>query len=448
MSRTTRELLALGLPAAGLQLLWVTALAVDTAMVARLSEAEAALAGLGYATQVVFLTTVPMTALCVATVARASRHLGAGDPGAARRVVSTASLALVAYSASLALLGGGGAVAALGALEPAPEVSAQARAYLDVLLAGSVFLHLNMLLSATARAHLDARVPLAIGLGANLLNVVLDAALIGGVGGVEGLGVTGAAVGTVASQALASLWLGARLARRGAVGRPIFDPIEARRLLAIAAPVAGELALLNASFLLFLAMVGRFGAGAAAAHTVGLRVQALAYVVATGMAQATAALTGRALGEGGPLCARAIASSATRATALLAGGVGLLLLALAEPIGRGLSDPAGASLAVTWIRVLGLTMPLVGVCAALRGVFRGAGSTSVDSTLAVLSVLGVQLPLGYALGYAAGLGPLGVWLAFPAAFAARAGMQLGALRRGALGETEPTRSALAILSRS
>ncbi len=69
----------LSLPVIGLNVLNVLSLAVDTAMCGRLPNAPDALAGLGFATQIVFLLLVAMMGLSMGTVAVVSRAHGAGD---------------------------------------------------------------------------------------------------------------------------------------------------------------------------------------------------------------------------------------------------------------------------------------------------------------------------------------------------------------------------------
>jgi hypothetical protein len=73
------RLWSLSLPVIGLNVLNVLALAVDTAMCGRLPEHEAALTGLGFATQIVFLLLVAMLGLVVGAAALVSRAHGAGD---------------------------------------------------------------------------------------------------------------------------------------------------------------------------------------------------------------------------------------------------------------------------------------------------------------------------------------------------------------------------------
>ena len=75
-------------------------------------------------------------------------------------------------------------------------------------------------------------------------------------------------------------------------------------------------------------------------------------------------------------------------------------------------------------------MPVTGVWIALAGTLQGAGRTMTPLRINGAATLLVQIPLCWFLGYPMGMGPLGIWLAFPIAFTIKA--LLGGLvyRRG------------------
>ena len=116
--------------------------------------------------------------------------------------------------------------------------------------------------------------------------------------------------------------------------------------------------------------------------------------------------------------------------------MGALALLIVIPVGSILGlfnvaaeGPLGQH-ATTWIRLLGLCMPLAGVHIALAGTFQGAGATRLSLRLNLLSTLLVQIPASFLLGFPLGLGPLGVWGGFPVSFLAKAGLAIHAYRKG------------------
>ena len=88
--------------------------------------------------------------------------------------------------------------------------------------------------------------------------------------------------------------------------QPLDLPL-ARKLIAIGTPAALDIIVFNVGFLSIIGMLGRLDEIAVAAHGIGLRVQALAFVPGMSIGQATGALVGNALGAGKPDAARAVA---------------------------------------------------------------------------------------------------------------------------------------------
>ena len=132
-------------------------------------------------------------------------------------------------------------------------------------------------------------------LGSNALNVGLNYLFILGGAGFPALGLTGAALGTGLSQ-LAAVAVLTLLLARGAEPALQVRPRLARidralmsDLIRIGAPASADILILNAGFLSIVGMLGRLDPLAVAAHGMGLRVQALAFVPGMSISQAIGA---------------------------------------------------------------------------------------------------------------------------------------------------------------
>lgn len=428
----------LSLPVIGLNVLNVLSLAVDTAMCGRLPNAAAALAGLGFATQIVFLLLVAMMGLSMGTVAVVSRAHGGGDRARVEHVLRQSSQLTVLLGLSVAVLGNLVAEPILAAMGATGEARAEGLAYLRPLLLGTVFYYVSLLYAAVLRGVGNTRLPFLVALGANAINVLVNYGLILGKLGMPALGVTGAAIGTVISQVVSVLVLGA-LMRRGAASdltlRLAPAPLDgalARELFRIGAPAAVDLLILNGGFLAILGMLGRIDQVAVAAHGVGLRIQSLAFVPGLSISQATSAMVGQALGRGSADEARKVARASVALCAVVMGVIGVALLAGAHPLVAIFDVAPGSPLesySVTWMRLLGYAMPVVGVHIALTGTLRGAGATWTALGINAAATV-VQIPASALFGFSLGWGAFGVWLAFPVAFALRAALDLVAYRAG------------------
>ena len=443
----SRALVALAWPIVGLNVLQVLALAVDTAMVGRLPHAEVALTGMGYAGQLVFLLMVAMIGLTVGTVALVARAHGAGHDERVDHVFHQSSQLTLLLGVAVALVGNLLArptMVLLGADEAATEAGL---AYLRPLLLGTAFNYLNILFAAVLRGLGNTRVAFLVALGMNGLNVVFNYCLILGNLGFPALGLTGAAIGTVSSQALAvaaMFWVLRQDAVPGLCPTLQLRPIDrelAATLARIGWPAALDMVVLNASFLSIVGMLGRIDQAAVAAHAVGLRVQALAFVPGMSISQATGALVGQALGADHPKEARRVLGASMVLSFVVMTSLTAILIAFAEPIIAGFGvDPAGelGQFAVTWLTLLGYGMPLAGVYISFVGLFQGSGATRTPLYINVGSHLVVQIPLSYVLGFPLGLGAWGVWVAFPLVFIIKVVLAAIAYRSGRWARTGAT----------
>ena len=143
---------SLAWPIIGINVLTVLALAVDTAMCGRLPDADTALTGLGFATQLTFLLMVAMIGLTVGTVANVARAHGAGHDERINHVLLQATqLTLV--------LGVFGMLVGHGLMNLGPKASGAA--LFEILDASNPFL--DMLLGALLAYVVASALALTVG---------------------------------------------------------------------------------------------------------------------------------------------------------------------------------------------------------------------------------------------------------------------------------------------
>ncbi len=418
------------MPIVGLNVLGVLSLAVDTMMCGRLPDAERALTALGFAGQVIFLLMVAMMGLTVGAVALVARAHGSRDGERVDHLIQQASLLTLVVSILVALVGNALSGTLIDWLGASPDTRDVAIDYLRPLLTFAVFYYLNILYAGVLRGVGNTTLPFLVAVAYNALNVILNYGLIFGELGMPELGVVGAAWGTVISQAFGAL-LTIGLLFAGSVDevkRPVafvrLDRALSRELFRVGFPAALDMVVLNIAFLSVVAMLGWGGEIAVAAHGVGLRIQSLALVPGLGVAQAIGAMVGNALGAGRVEDAREITRAGMGLACGIMGVIGLAIIVSAEwTITALFNIPRGSELAehsLTWMRLLGLGMPIVGLHLSIVGMLRGAGATNTSLGINALATLGFQVPLSYLLGFVLGWGPFGIWLAMtPLSFAAR-----------------------------
>lgn len=438
------RLVSLAWPIIGINVLTVLALAVDTAMCGRLPNASTALTGLGFATQVSFLLMVAMMGLTVGTVATVARAYGAGHRDRIAHVLQQSTQLTLLLGLGVAVVGNLLAepiLALLGASDANIEAGLR---YLRPMLSGAAFSYLIILYAAVCRGVGNTRLAFGVSLLQNLLNFCFNYLLILGNFGFPSLGLQGAAIGTVASQAIAVLVM-IGLLRGGALPalelrlRPApLDRSLAADLVRVGTPASLDMLVLNAAFLSIVGMLGRIDELAVAAHGVGLRVQALAFVPGMSISQATGALVGQALGRSDVDEANAVVRSAIVMATVVMSTLALALIWGAGPIVALFDIPEHTELSdltVLWMKVLGYGLPIVGFNITVSGMLQGAGATRTSLRINAWGTLAFQIPASLLLGFVFGLGSFGVWLGFPLSFVFRLFLYGRAWREGSWAKT-------------
>jgi putative MATE family efflux protein len=285
----------------------------------------------------------------------------------------------------------------------------------------------------------NTRLPFLIALVATAINVLVNYGLILGRWGLPALGVAGAAWGTVAAQVF-SVFAMVIAIRRGVVpGLTLpLEPARIDRSLAnemfrIGAPAAVDMVIMNAGFMAILGMLAHLDENTVAAHGVGLRIQSLAFVPGLGVAQATGALVGQALGARDAEEARAVVRASLVLCVSIMTGLGAVLLVFDDQILRLFdvhpATPVGAY-SLLWMKILAASMPIFGVHLTFAGLLQGSGATRVSLMINFVTTAVVQTPLAWLLGFPAALAALGVWMAFPLTYLVKAALYVVVYRRG------------------
>lgn len=411
-----RDLIHLAWPTAMEQLLSLATQMVDMAFVGRVG--AYAVAAVGVVTQPLWLTFGVAGALGVGVIALVSRLTGARDDEGVERAVSTAAwLGLV-----LALLLGAGlyfgaprVVTFMGA---PPDVHPHGVRYLQILVPGLLGQYWFITMSAALRAVGETRIPMLLALGVNVVNVVLDWALIFGHYGFPALGLAGAALATSIARFLGSAGLALVLfLRRGPVSlrwRTLwrFSPHMAWRTLRVATPSALERTAATLSMIVYAILINRLGTIAIATQQIAYVVEDLIWLVAFGLGTSCATLIGQSLGAQNPERARLAMLEGLRV-----GGAFTLAVAASFLLIPGVymriftTDLDVIHLGTMALRVAAVADIPMGLVLILNGGLQGAGDTRAAAAITLLGSWGVRLSLAYLMIDIFGWGLFGAWIA-------------------------------------
>ena len=408
-----REILRLAVPAFLALVAEPLFLLADAAIVGHLGTVP--LAGLGLAAAVLQTVIGLCVFLAYGTTGSVARRLGAGDlRGALTQGVDGLWLA-VAIGALVTVAGvliTDPLVRLFGASE---EVTDAASTYLRIAFLGTVPLLLMLAATGVLRGLQDTRTPLAVAVGGNALNVVLNLVLVYP----AGLGIAGSAIGSVLAQvasAAAFVVVVVRAARRhGASLRPDLPGIRAAGRAGV--PLVVRTLTLRGAIVLTTYVVTLAAVGARdqevdlATHQLAMTLWGFLAFVLDAIAIAAQAITGRALGAGDVDGTRSL----TRWGAVSGVVTGVLIAALSPLLGHLFTgDGDVQDLLVPVLLVVAVGQPVAGVVFVLDGVLIGAGDGPYLARAGLLTLV-VYAPVALACA-ALDAGLVTIWLAFTVVF--------------------------------
>ena len=237
-----RQILRIALPAIGENFLQMLMGMVDSYLVAQLG--LVAVSGVSVAGNIITIYQAIFIALGAAVVSLLSKSMGQKDQKAIARQATESIKVTVLLSCilgALSLCFGKELIALLGVEVAVAEAGG---IYLSLVGGSILFLGLMTTFGALVRVAHNPRTPMYVSLLTNILNALLSGILIF----VFGLGIAGAALGTVLSRLLGTYLLWRRVQLPLAPFRWGLD----RDLLSLALPAAGERLMMRAGILLSL----------------------------------------------------------------------------------------------------------------------------------------------------------------------------------------------------
>ncbi len=279
----------------------------------------------------------------------------------------------------------------------------------------------GMLAPATVVAYAEAA-----------LNGVLDWALIFGHLGAPALGLSGAAIAGTISVAclLIGLWAVLRALPAAAHAPRRWDaascsPSGLLQTLRLGLPIGAQMSLEAWAFTLATFMAGWIGVAAIGSHQIVLNMAALSFMLPMGISFGAATRVGNLVGAGDqPAMRRAVRAALVLGASTMVFAAAAFVL-LREQLPRLYTDdPALLPLAAHILPIAGAFQLADGTQVVAGGVLRGMGRPYVAALANLLGYYVLALPLAYLLGFHAGLGLVGVWLALAVGLLAVAGVLL------------------------
>jgi hypothetical protein len=388
---------------------------IDRFYVSRLG--DAAIAAIGSSDQIVFLLFTLVSGFAVGSGIIVARRFGEGDRVGASRTGTQALVGMAITSASV--------TAVMYLLLPViplimqmdAEVETLSVEYLSMLLIGFTFNLMNFQMFSIVRSTGNAVFPMTVLIITVILNAIIAPFLIFGIGPFPELGMRGAGLATAISQ-MSGTGIALTALIRGSTNIHLdftqfrLDGELLRRVAKQGFPASLQMLSVSLNRAAIFAIVAGFGTHVTAAYTLGLNIDMMVYMSVFAMGIAVETATGQNLGAEQPERVRAIHRSAVRQ-------IGLLMLILAAAVwafGTEFVELYSRNPATVAEATLYLSFTVIGYVFFSTGlltvrVLSGAGAAMLAMSITAGSLLGIQLPLAFVLGYYTSLGPIGVWVA-------------------------------------
>lgn len=415
----------LSIPAILAQISSIVMQYIDASMVGRLGANASGAIGL------VSSTTWLFGGLCIAVTTgftvQIAQAVGAGEEKNARNIMKQGLIIALCISALLAL------IAALIST-PLPRwlggeaaIQKMASQYFLVYMLGLPALQMNSIAGGMHQSSGNMRLPGILNVMCCVMDVFFNMLFIFQTRSVQinsitftmpglGLGVAGAALGTITAEAVtcaimvtALLWKNRTLhLRKGE--RIRFHRGTLVKAVKIGAPVGLEQMVMCSAYVMSTKIVSPLGTIAIAANSFAVTAESFCYMPGYGVQAAASTLVGQCVGAGQKQLSRRMAwiTMGLGVSVMTIGGV-LMYIAAPAMIGVLTPNEEIRNLGAAVLRIEAFAEPFYATSIVASGALRGAGDTLVPSCMNFASMWCVRIPLAAILAPRGGL--YGVWIA-------------------------------------
>lgn len=438
--KADREIINLAWPSITEQILEMFVGMVSTMFMGRIG--TSAVAAVGMVNMLMgFLQTV-FSGLSIGTTVIIARVTGEGDRTEAKRtLVQSGYMALVAgillmvfgkiFSASILKLFLGGAEIMVFNL---------GFSYFSIVLFNLPFFVLDIIISGAMRGAGDTKTPMMITGGVNILNIILNTALIFGVPflHIPAMGVAGSAFAVTISRIIGVTVRVLVLFNRKGLKLNLslkddfrFKPQLMRRIINIGIPGFIEQFVMQGGFLIMQVIIVTMGTVAMASYQIGININALAFFPIFGFAIANTTLVGQSLGERRYDKAHLYAYESLKITMLFGFVLGVLMFIFAPQMAKLYSnDPLVIKEAVGIVRILAALEPLMAVLNVCSATLKAAGDIKYVMITSLVGLWCLRVLPCFVLDRWLGLGLTAVMIGIFLDFCSRSLMYLLRMNKG------------------
>lgn len=415
----------LSIPAILAQISSIVMQYIDASMVGRLGANASGAIGL------VSSTTWLFGGLCIAVTTgftvQIAQAVGAGEDKSARNIMKQGLIIALCISVLLALIAAVISTPLPRWLGGEAAIQKMASQYFLVYMLGLPALQMNSIAGGMHQSSGNMRLPGILNVMCCVMDVIFNLFFIFPTRSVQinsitftmpglGLGVAGAALGTITAEAVtcaimvtALLWKNRTLnLRKGEHLRFHRDTLT--KAVKIGAPVGLEQMVMCSAYVMSTKIVSPLGTIAIAANSFAVTAESFCYMPGYGVQAAATTLVGQCVGAGQKQLSRRMAwiTMGLGVSVMTIGGV-LMYIAAPSMIGVLTPNEEIRNLGAAVLRIEAFAEPFYAASIVASGALRGAGDTLVPSCMNFASMWCVRIPLAAILAPRVGL--YGVWIA-------------------------------------
>ena len=389
---------------------------VDTFWVGRFLGPQA-LGAVSVSFPVLFILISFVMGITMGTTVLVAQYFGAKDTVQVRRTVHNSFLLLFVLAVIMSIIGVLLHRPILRLIQTPPDLMDQASSYLNVIFIGLVFMFGYNAISAILRGLGDSRTPLRFLFYSTGINIILDPLMIFGVRPFPRMGIQGAALATIISQAI-SFWLAIRFLNRTShlvalnLKELKFDPALTRLTIQVGLPAGLQQTIVALGNTVIMGVINTFGPMVVAAWGAASKIDAFTFMPSMSLGLATSALTGQNIGAGQEERVRQVVWWGTVLATVITGVLSVFIFFFPqELLGIFTTDRAVLATGTQCLRILALSYVPFGWMWVTNGALRGAGDTVVPMFITLFTLWLVRVPLAWFLSRQPALAERGIWIA-------------------------------------